>query len=127
MIDFYPLEAENSIKQVLAMDWERLIPGHPGAPGGRLGTKQDAQDQFTFLQDASEAVKVAAREGKCWEPAEKELKLPKYIELAQLRIGLALRPAALLRFVGPRHLNRERSRYYILGMYDFQVSGIPET
>jgi len=77
MIDFYPLEAENSIKQVLAMDWERLIPGHPG-PGGRLGTKQDAQDQLTFLQDASEAVKVAAREGKCWDTVEKELKLPKY-------------------------------------------------
>jgi glyoxylase-like metal-dependent hydrolase (beta-lactamase superfamily II) len=78
MIDFYPLEAENSIKQVLAMDWERLIPGHPGAPGDRLGTKKDAADQLTFLQDASEAVKVAAREGKCWEPAEKEVKLPKY-------------------------------------------------
>ena len=77
MIDFYPLEAEESIKQVLKMDWERLIPGHPG-PGDRLGTKQDAQDQLTFLQDASEAVKVAARQGKCWEPAEKELKLPKY-------------------------------------------------
>jgi len=78
MIDFYPLEAEDSIKQVLAMDWERLIPGHPGQPGGRLGTKQDAQDQLTFLQDASEAVKAAAREGKCWEPAEKEVRLPKY-------------------------------------------------
>ena len=77
MIDFYPLEAEQSIKQVLAMDWERLIPGHPG-PGDRLGTKQDAQDQLAFLQDASAAVKVAAREGKCWEPAEKEVKLPKY-------------------------------------------------
>ena len=78
MIDFYPLEAEESIKRVLAMDWERLIPGHPGQPGGRLGTKQDAQDQLTFLQDASAAVKAVAREGKCWEPAEKELKLPKY-------------------------------------------------
>jgi glyoxylase-like metal-dependent hydrolase (beta-lactamase superfamily II) len=78
MIDFYPLEAEDSIKQVLAMDWERLIPGHPGQPGGRLGTKQDVQDQLTFLRDASEAVKAAAREGKCWEPAEKEVKLPKY-------------------------------------------------
>jgi glyoxylase-like metal-dependent hydrolase (beta-lactamase superfamily II) len=77
MIDFHPLEAEQSIKQVLAMDWERLIPGHPG-PGGRLGTKKDVQDQLTFLQDASEAVKAAAREGKCWEPAEKEVKLPKY-------------------------------------------------
>ena len=77
MIDFYPLEAEESIKQVLKMDWERMIPGHPG-PGGRLGTKADVQDQLIFLQEASEAVKVAAREGKCWEPAEKELKLPKY-------------------------------------------------
>lgn len=77
MIDFYPLETEDSIKRVLAMDWERLIPGHPG-PGGRLGTKKDVQDQLTFLQDASEAVKVAAREGKCWDAAEKEVKLPKY-------------------------------------------------
>jgi glyoxylase-like metal-dependent hydrolase (beta-lactamase superfamily II) len=77
MIDFYPLEAEESIKRILAMDWERLIPGHPGA-GGRLGTKKDVQDQLTFLQDASEAVKVAAREGKCWDAAEKEVKLPKY-------------------------------------------------
>ena len=78
MIDFYPLEAEDSIKQVLAMDWERLIPGHPGLPGGRLGTKQDAQDQLTFLRDASDAVKGPAREGKCWDAAEKEVKLPKY-------------------------------------------------
>ena len=78
MIDFYPLEVEDSIKQVLAMDWERLIPGHPGQPNGRLGTKQDAQDQLDFLRYASETVKAAAREGKCWEPAEKEVKLPKY-------------------------------------------------
>ena len=78
MIDFYPLEAEDSIRKVLAMDWERLIPGHPGQPGGRLGSKQDVQDQLTLLQEASAAVKAAAREGKCWEPAEKELKLPKY-------------------------------------------------
>jgi glyoxylase-like metal-dependent hydrolase (beta-lactamase superfamily II) len=78
MIDFYPLEAEDSIKRLLAMDWERLIPGHPGAPGGRLGTKKDVQDQLELLQHASETVKTAARAGKCWEPAEKEVKLPKY-------------------------------------------------
>ena len=77
MIDFYPLEAEASIKQILSMDWERLIPGHPG-PGGRLGTKQDAQDQLTFLQDASAAVKAEAQQGRCWEPVESTLKLPKY-------------------------------------------------
>lgn len=77
MIDFYPMEAESSITQILAMDWERLIPGHPG-PNDRLGTKQDVRDQLTFLRDASEAVKGPAREGKCWEPAEKEVRLPKY-------------------------------------------------
>src|SRR5213078_1777266 len=43
-IDIYPLETEAFIKKVLALDWERLIPGHPGQPGGRLGTKKDAQD-----------------------------------------------------------------------------------
>jgi glyoxylase-like metal-dependent hydrolase (beta-lactamase superfamily II) len=77
MIDFHPLEAEGSIKQILAMDWERLIPGHPGA-GGRLGTKQDAQDQLTFLQDASAAVRTEAQQGRCWDPVESTLKLPKY-------------------------------------------------
>ena len=60
MIDFYPLEAEDSIRQILAMDWDRMIPGHPG-PGDRLGTKKDAEALLTFLKDASEAVKVAAR------------------------------------------------------------------
>jgi glyoxylase-like metal-dependent hydrolase (beta-lactamase superfamily II) len=77
MIDFYPLESEESIKRIIAMDWERLIPGHPG-PGGRLGTKKDAQDQLAFLQDASAEMKKLAREGKCWEPAEKDFKLTKY-------------------------------------------------
>lgn len=78
MIDFHPLEAEKSIESILKLDWERMIPGHPGAPGGRLGTKDDARAQLQFLRDASDAVKVAAREGKCWVPAEKEVKLPKY-------------------------------------------------
>jgi glyoxylase-like metal-dependent hydrolase (beta-lactamase superfamily II) len=78
MIDFYPLEAEKFAEEVLKMDWERLIPGHPGQPNDRLGTKKDVQDQLTLWRDASEAVKVAAREGKCWDGVEKEMKLPKY-------------------------------------------------
>lgn len=78
MIDSYPLELEDSLKKVLAMDWDRLIPGHPGQPGGRLGTKQDVQHQLTFLQDASAAVKAEAQAGKCWDDVEKNLKLPKY-------------------------------------------------
>ena len=77
MIDFHPLETEQFIKKVLALDWERLIPGHPG-PNDRVGTKKDAEDQLQLLQDASAEMKALARDGKCWEPAEKELKLSKY-------------------------------------------------
>ena len=77
MIDFHPLETEEFMKRVLAMDWDRLIPGHPG-PGGRLGTKSDVQEQLTLLQDASVEMKKLAQEGKCWDTAEKEFKLPKY-------------------------------------------------
>jgi glyoxylase-like metal-dependent hydrolase (beta-lactamase superfamily II) len=77
MIDSYPLEWEKSLEKVIAMDWDWLIPGHPG-PGGRLGTKQDVQNLLTFLQDASAAVKAEAQAGKCWDGVEKGLKLPKY-------------------------------------------------
>ena len=76
-IDIYPLETEEFIKQVLAMDWDRMIPGHPG-PGGRLGTKQDAQNLLALMQEASAEIRTAAREGKCWDAVEKEFKLPKY-------------------------------------------------
>ncbi len=78
MIDMYPLETEAFMKRVLAMDWERLIPGHPGRPGDRLGTKKDVQDQLTLLEKASAEIKQLAHEGKCWEPAEKEFKLSGY-------------------------------------------------
>ena len=63
MIDFYPLEAEASIKKIIAMDWERLIPGHPG-PNGRLGNKQDAQNLLTLLQEASAEMKKLGQDGK---------------------------------------------------------------
>ncbi|HJT62303.1 MAG TPA: MBL fold metallo-hydrolase [Burkholderiales bacterium] len=78
MIDFYPLEAEQFMQRVLKMDWQRLIPGHPGQPADRLGTKKDVEDQLAFLRDASEEVKAAARAGKCWDAAEREVKLEKY-------------------------------------------------
>ena len=96
MIDFYPLESEDSIKKIIAMDWQRLIPGHPG-PGGKLGTKEDAKNLLTFLQDASSAVKKAARDGKCWDAAEKEVKLPKYENWAGYQNNL---PFVLRRYCG---------------------------
>ncbi len=87
MIDFYPVETENFIKEVLAMDWERLIPGHPG-PGGRLGTKQDAENMLALLQDASAEMKKLAQEGKCWDVAEKEFTLQRYSTWPGYQAGL---------------------------------------
>jgi len=91
MIDFYPLEAEAFIKKVLAMDWERMIPGHPGQPNGRLGTKQDAQNILNLIQEASAEMKrLGQQEAKCWAEAEKEFKLPKYADWPGYQAGLPL-------------------------------------
>ena len=75
MIDMYPIESEAFMKRVLAMDWERLIPGHPGQPNDRLGTKKDVEDQLKLLQVASAEGKRLGQAGRCWEPGEKEFKL----------------------------------------------------
>ena len=78
MIDFFPLETEIFMKRVLALDWERLIPGHPGAPNDRLGTKKDAEDILKLYQAASAEGKRLGQAGRCWEPGEKEFKLEGY-------------------------------------------------
>ena len=97
MIDSYPLEWEDSMKKLLAMDWERMIPGHPGQPGGRLGTKEDVQNVLTLLQEASAEVKTAARAGKCWQPTEKEFTLPKYANWPGYEVA---RPLLARRYCG---------------------------
>jgi glyoxylase-like metal-dependent hydrolase (beta-lactamase superfamily II) len=75
MADTYLPDIEESLKKVIAMDWDRNIPGHPSA---RLGTKDDARAHLQYLQDLSAAVKQAVNEGKSYNDAEKEIKLPKY-------------------------------------------------
>jgi glyoxylase-like metal-dependent hydrolase (beta-lactamase superfamily II) len=95
-IDFYPLEAEKFGEAVLQMDWERMIPGHPG-PNDRLGTKKDVEEQLALWRDASEQVKVAAREGKCWDGVEKEMKLSKYENMPGYQNNL---PFVLRRYCG---------------------------
>lgn len=89
LIDFHPLETEDFMQKMLAMDWERLIPGHPG-PDDRLGTKKDVQEQLGLLQTASAEMQKLARDGKCWEPAEKEFKLPEYEKWPGYAAGLPL-------------------------------------
>jgi glyoxylase-like metal-dependent hydrolase (beta-lactamase superfamily II) len=78
MADTYIPDIEDGLKKVIAMDWDRLIAGHPGPGGRQIGTKDDARNQLAYLQDLSAAVKKAIGEGKSYADAEKEIKLPKY-------------------------------------------------
>jgi len=89
MIDFYPLEAMDSYKKILAMDWGRMIPGHPG-PGDRLGTRKDVEDQVELQQHVSDLVKAQARSGRCWQPAENELQFDKYKDMPNYANGRAM-------------------------------------
>jgi glyoxylase-like metal-dependent hydrolase (beta-lactamase superfamily II) len=72
-----PADWEASLTRLAALDWDRMIPGHPG-PGGRLGSKADVNNLIGYFQDLSAAVKTAAAEGKCNDTAMREIKLPKY-------------------------------------------------
>lgn len=90
-VDFIPIEAVqfrdlpdgylpdwfDSLDRVLAMDWDRMIPGHPYA-GGRLGTKDDVRNLKQYMADLSDTVKQAADQGKCFDAAMKDIKLPRY-------------------------------------------------
>ncbi|HEY0440860.1 MAG TPA: MBL fold metallo-hydrolase [Xanthobacteraceae bacterium] len=76
MPDSYLPDWNESLKRVLALDWDRLIPGHPY--DGGLGTKQDIQNLLAYMDDLSGAVKTAADAGKCPDAAKAEVKLPKY-------------------------------------------------
>jgi glyoxylase-like metal-dependent hydrolase (beta-lactamase superfamily II) len=90
MLDSYPIEWEDSLKKVLAMSWDTLIPGHPGQPGGRLGTKEDVQKFLALLQETSAAVKTEAQAGGCWARVEKEMKFPKYESMPGYEVGLPM-------------------------------------
>ena len=97
MIDFFPLEAMDSLKKIGAMEWDRMIPGHPGQPGDRLGTKKDIEDQIALQQHASDVVKEQARSGKCWNPAEAETQFDRYKDMPGYANG---RPYVVRRYCG---------------------------
>ena len=77
----------DSFDRVLALNWERMIPGHPTADG-RLGTKNDVRELKQYTTDLSNAVKEAASQGKCFDAAMKEIKLPKYEKWANYELYL---------------------------------------
>jgi glyoxylase-like metal-dependent hydrolase (beta-lactamase superfamily II) len=76
MADTYVPDVEASLQKVIDMDWDRMIPGHPG-PGGRLGTKDDARAHLGYLKDLSAMVKEQVDAGKSYQDAMAQ-KLPKY-------------------------------------------------
>ena len=94
MIDIYPLETEDFIKKVLAMDWERMIPGHPGRRTAGSAPRRTSSSSSTLMQDASAEMKKLGQDGKCWDTAEKEFKLPKYATLPGYANGLRSSRAA---------------------------------
>jgi len=78
MPDTYIPEWFAGLDRVLAMEWDRMIPGHPG-PGGRLGTKDDVRALKEYMVDVSNAAKQLAAERKCLnDEAMRAVKLPKY-------------------------------------------------
>jgi glyoxylase-like metal-dependent hydrolase (beta-lactamase superfamily II) len=89
MADTYLPDQETSMKKILDMDWDRLIPGHPGAGGRQIGNKEDAKADLDYMLDLSAAVKKATEEGKCYAGAIAEIKLPKYENLAGYAANLA--------------------------------------
>jgi glyoxylase-like metal-dependent hydrolase (beta-lactamase superfamily II) len=82
-----PLEYIDSLKKLAALDWDRMIPGHPYS-GGRLGTKKDVEDDIAYMEDLSAEVKKAADAGKFFDTAMKEVKLPKYKKWANYEASL---------------------------------------
>jgi glyoxylase-like metal-dependent hydrolase (beta-lactamase superfamily II) len=78
LADTYVPDIEQGLKKVIAMDWDKLIPGHPGPGGRQTGTKDDARNALAYLQDLSAAVKKSVDEGKSYADAQKDIKLPKY-------------------------------------------------
>ncbi len=62
-----------AIRQVEALDFDILVPGH-----GPLGTKADAADHGDYLQALYDAVLAAARAGQSLEQMKASIKLEKY-------------------------------------------------
>jgi hypothetical protein len=49
-------DIKDGLRKVIAMDWESLIPRHPGPGGTQTGSEENARE-LAYLQDLSAAVK----------------------------------------------------------------------
>ena len=104
MADGYIPDWFAGLDRVLAMEWDRMIPGHPG-PGGRLGTKDDVRAFKEYMVDLSNAAKQLATDRKCLnDEAMRAVKLPKYEGWGGYGTVPVRQPRALLRVLEPGHL-----------------------
>lgn len=78
MADTWLPDTQEGLKKVIAMDWDRMISGHPGPGGRQVGTKDDARNVLSYLDDLSAAVKKEVDAGKTYDEAARSIKLPKY-------------------------------------------------
>ncbi len=85
MTDAYFPDWIEAIRQVEAMDFDILVPGH-----GAMGVKADAGDHRAYLEDLYAAVLAAAREGQSLEQMQASIKLPKYQDWGQYEAWLPL-------------------------------------
>src|SRR3984893_15492402 len=67
MADTYVPEQEESMRKILAMDWDRMIAGHPGAGGRQIGTKEEVKTGHDYVVARSAAVKEAVDAGKSYD------------------------------------------------------------
>ncbi len=75
----------DAIRQVEAMDFDTLVPGH-----GPIGVKADAAAQRAYLEDLYGAVLEAARAGLSVDEMKETIKLEAYQDWAQYEAWLPL-------------------------------------
>jgi glyoxylase-like metal-dependent hydrolase (beta-lactamase superfamily II) len=76
--DSYFPEWIEAVREVEALDFDILVPGH-----GPVGSKQDATDHRRYLEDLHAAVLEAARAGKSLEEMQAEITLDQYSDWSQ--------------------------------------------
>ena len=78
--DTYLPEWREGLTRLMAMDWDRMIPGH----GARLGNKADVQLLIDYMTDADAQAKGLAEAGRCNADGRAAVAIPaKYQGYAQ--------------------------------------------
>ena len=76
--DAYLPDWQQGLDRVLALDWDRLIPGHPNA-GGRFGTKDDVRNLKQYFADLEAAAREVFQAGRCGNAeALRDVRLARY-------------------------------------------------